>query len=348
MTTPAAPRVGLLTDSTHIAHERVGHTERPERLLAIMQHLRETGLQERMHELPAREATDDELLAVHDQSVLDVVLEHSRMRGGGWIDLDTYVLPQSPAIARRAAGAAVDAALAVAGGELSSAFVATRPPGHHATHSASMGFCLFNGIAVAAAAALRSGIERLAIVDWDVHHGNGTQAIFNADPRVLYVSTHASPFYPGTGDIGEIGVGEARGTKVNIPLPHGTGDRGFVDAYERVAVPMLERFEPQLVLVSSGWDSHYRDPLGTLQVSTAAYTRAAAAVFDAARRLGGGKVVVVLEGGYDTHALAWCAGSLVQLLLGEEPTPDPDPTTPPSGPDVAPLIEAVRGAFGLR
>lgn len=348
MTTSNAPRVGLITDPTHVAHERVGHTERPERLLAIMQHLQERGLKDRMHQLPAREATDAELLAVHDQSVLDVVLEHSRTGGGGWIDLDTYVLPQSPAVARRAAGAAVDAALAVMAGDLTSAFVATRPPGHHATHSASMGFCLFNGIAVAAAAVLRSGVERLAIVDWDVHHGNGTQAIFNADPRVLYVSTHASPFYPGTGDIGEFGTGEARGTKVNIPLPHGTGDQGFVDAYERVAVPMLERFAPQLVLVSSGWDSHYRDPLGTLNVSTAAYTRAARAVIEAAHRLCEGRVVAVLEGGYDTHALAWSAGALVQLLLGEEPTPDPDPTAPPAGPDVTPLIEAVRGAFGLR
>ncbi|MEZ4554282.1 MAG: histone deacetylase [Dehalococcoidia bacterium] len=348
MTTPNGPRVGLITDPTHVAHERVGHTERPERLLAIMEHLDQTGLLGRMRQLPAREATDEELLAVHDQSVLDVVLDHSRQRGGGWIDLDTYVLPQSPVIARRAAGAAVDATLAVVRGDLSSAFVATRPPGHHATHSASMGFCLFNGIAVAAAAALRSGVERLAIVDWDVHHGNGTQAIFNADPRVLYISTHASPFYPGTGDIGEIGTGDARGTKVNIPLPHGTGDRGFTDAYERVAVPMMERFEPQLVLVSSGWDSHYRDPLGTLNVSTAAYSRAARAVIEAAGRLCDGRIIAVLEGGYDTHALAWSAAGLVELLLGEEPTPDPDPNPAPAGPDVTPLIEAVRGAFGLR
>ncbi len=348
MTAPDGPRVGLITDPTHVAHERVGHTERPERLLAIMEHLQSTGLKDRLVQLPAREATDDELLAVHHQSVLDVVEEHAAGRGGGWIDLDTYVTPQSPAIARRAAGAAIEATHAVISGELRSAFVATRPPGHHATPTASMGFCLFNGIAVAAAAALRSGIERLAIIDWDVHHGNGTQAIFDADPRVLYVSTHASPYYPGTGDIGEIGSGEARGTKVNIPLPHGTGDRGFIDAYERVAVPVMERHQPQLVLISSGWDSHAADPLGTLNVSTAAYTRAAAAVIDAANRLCDGRVVAVLEGGYDTRALAWCAGGLVQLLLGEEPTPDPAPGSAPPGSDITPLIEAVRGAFALR
>lgn len=348
MTALHEPRVGLLTDPTHTAHERIGHTERPERLLAVMQQLEETGLRRRMVELEAREATVQELLAVHDQQVLDVVEERATGGGGGWIDLDTYVTPQSPAIARRAAGAAVVATEAVLAGELSSAFVATRPPGHHATRTASMGFCLYNGVAVAAAAALRSGVERLAIVDWDVHHGNGTQAIFDSDPRVLYVSTHASPFYPGTGDIGEIGRGEARGTKVNIPLPHGTGDRGFIDAYERVAVPVMERHQPQLVLVSSGWDSHARDPLGTLNVSTAAYTRAAAVVLDAARRLSGGRVVVVLEGGYDAHALAWCASGLVQLLLGEDPVPDPAPVTPPPGPDVTALIDAVRGAFALR
>jgi acetoin utilization deacetylase AcuC-like enzyme len=316
-------------------------------LTAIIDHLEQTGLRGRMAEIAPREATTDELLTVHQPSVLDIVAAHAAGMRGGWIDMDTYVTRSSPAIARRATGAAIDAVGAVLAGDLSSAFVATRPPGHHATPNASMGFCLYNHIAVAATAALRSGVERLAIVDWDVHHGNGTQAAFDADPRVLYVSTHASPFYPGTGDVSETGSGEARGTKVNMPLPHGTGDRGFVAAYEQVAIPALERHAPQLVLISSGWDSHARDPLGTLNVTTAAYTRVASLVIDAARQLCGGRVVVILEGGYDTHALAWCAGGLVQLLLGEEPAPDPMPGTPPPGPDISPLIEAVRRAVGL-
>ncbi len=340
-------RVGLLTDPTHVAHERVGHTERPERLLAILSHLERTGLRSRLAELEPREATTEELLAVHEQMVLDTVATHAAGADGGWIDLDTYVTPESPGIARRAAGAAIVAVEAVLAGDLTSAFVATRPPGHHATQVASMGFCLFNNVAVAAAAVLRAGIERLAIVDWDVHHGNGTQAIFDADPRVLYVSSHASPYYPGTGDIGDTGTGEARGTKVNIPLPHGTGDRGFISAYERVVVPALERHAPELVLVSSGWDAHVGDPLGTLNVSTEAYTRVASLILDVAQRLCRGRVVAVLEGGYDTHALAWCASGLVQLLLGENPTPDPAPGSPPPGPDVSAVIETVRTAVDL-
>ncbi len=339
--------VGLITDPSHIAHERIGHTERPERLIAIMTQLQETGLRDRLVTLEPREATDEELLAVHHQSVLDVVRAYGET-AGGWIDLDTYVTPASPGVGRRAAGAAIVAVEAVLAGEVSSVFVATRPPGHHATPTASMGFCLYNNVAAAAAVALRSGIERLAIVDWDVHHGNGTQAIFDEDPRVLYVSTHASPFYPGTGDVSETGFGEARGTMVNVPLPHGTGDPGFIAAYEQVAVPALERHQPQLVLISSGWDSHAADPLGTLNVSTSAYNHAAGLVIDAARRFADGRVVAVLEGGYDVHALAWCASGLVEQLLGDAPTPDPSPGSPPAGPDISDVIERVREAVGLR
>ncbi|MEI8259703.1 MAG: histone deacetylase, partial [Deltaproteobacteria bacterium] len=277
---------------------------------------------------------------------IDEVARHA-VPGVSWIDSDTYVTPESPTIARRAAGAALVATEAVLRGDVQSAFVAVRPPGHHATVVNSMGFCLYNNVAVAAAAALRSGLERIAIVDWDIHHGNGTQAIFEADPRVLYVSTHAAPFYPGTGGVHEIGSGAAAGTKVNIPLQHGTADRGFVAVYEQVVVPALERHRPQLVLVSSGWDAHANDPLGTLNVSTAGYTGVAELVLDAARRLCEGRIVVALEGGYDTHALAWCASNLVQLLLGETPTPDPQPGMPPDGPDPSMVIGAVRRAIGL-
>ena len=187
-----------------------------------------------------------------------------------------------------------------------------------------MGFCLYNQVAVAAADALARGLERVAVVDWDLHHGNGTQAIFDADPRVLYVSTHAYPYYPGTGAVGEHGIGEAAGTKINIPLPHGAGDRAFLAAYQQVAVPALEAFEPELVLVSCGWDSHARDPLGALAVSTEGYTAVAKLVLDAAERICDGRLVAVLEGGYDEHALACCAQALCELLLGDEPTPDPE------------------------
>jgi acetoin utilization deacetylase AcuC-like enzyme len=298
-----------------------------------------------MDERKPREATDDELLAVHTQGLLATVTTASQY--SAWLDPDTYTTPQSGALARRSAGALLVAVEAVLNGEAASAFVATRPPGHHATADRAMGFCLFNGVAVAAAAALRAGVERLAIVDWDVHHGNGTQAIFDADPRVLYFSTHAAPFYPGTGAVRESGSAAAGGTKVNVPLPHGTGDGAFVAAYAQLAVPALVKHQPELILVSSGWDAHARDPLGTLNVTTEGYTRVASLILEVARDLCNGRIVVTLEGGYDPHALAWCASGLVELLLGEEPTPDPEPVASMQDADLSELFEEVRRASGL-
>ncbi|MGE3857552.1 MAG: histone deacetylase [Dehalococcoidia bacterium] len=339
------PGTVFVTDPTHTAHLLPRHPERPERLEAIVAQLEARGLRQRMDERAPREATEAELLTVHQPALLATIERVATRRGP--LDPDTYAMPESPAIARRAAGALLVAVEAVLAGECTNGFVATRPPGHHATPDRAMGFCLYNSIAIAATAALRSGVERLAIVDWDVHHGNGTQDVFRDDPRVLYVSTHAAPFYPGTGEVHEVGAGAAHGTNVNIPLPHGTGDAGFLAAWERVGVPALERHRPQLVLVSSGWDAHARDPLGTLNVTTEGYTRAARLVRDAAARLCDGRLVATLEGGYDTHALAWCASALVELLLGDEPTPDPDPAAVPAGDPLDARIAEVRAAIGL-
>ena len=343
--------VAFGTDEVYLAHQPPGgapHPERPARLAAILGRLEATGLLARMERLPQRDASDEELLAVHDRAVLETVEAH-HAAGGGWIDADTFVGASSPAAARRAAGAALAATGAVLDGSANSAFVAARPPGHHATRDRSMGFCLYNQVAVAAADALARGVERVAVVDWDLHHGNGTQAIFDADPRVLYVSTHAYPYYPGTGAVGERGSGEAAGTKINIPLPHGAGDRAFLAAYEQVALPALEAFRPQLLLVSCGWDSHARDPLGALAVSTEGYTAVARVIIDAAERLCDGRLVAVLEGGYDEHALACCAQALCELLLGDEPTPDPEQGTgrPELVPEIDAVIAAARASAGL-
>jgi acetoin utilization deacetylase AcuC-like enzyme len=342
------PAVALATDETSSQHRFPGHVERPERLRAVLDQLAARGLRQRMTELPSRLATREELLSVHDERVLRTV-EQLAGAGGGWIDVDTYVTPASLDAALRAAGAALAATEAVLAGAARSAFVPVRPPGHHATPHASMGFCLFNNVAVAAAHALASGVERVAILDWDIHHGNGTQDVFIDDPRVLYFSTHASPFYPGTGGIEEVGRGEAAGTNVNVPLPHGAGDAAFVPVWAELAAEALDRFRPGLVFVSSGWDAHARDPLGTLAVTTDGYTRAARAVIQAVDRLCDGRVVVVLEGGYDEHALAWCASALCELLLGDEPTPDPEPAAGRRELDfdVAPLLDRVRAAVGL-
>jgi acetoin utilization deacetylase AcuC-like enzyme len=335
----------FVTDPTHVAHRAPNHPERPERLDAIVAQLEARGLRGRMTAIAPREATDAELLRVHRQSLLDAVARASAR--GAWLDPDTYTTLESVGIARRAAGGLLAAVEAVLAGEAANAFVAMRPPGHHATPTRPMGFCLYNSIAVAAAAALEAGVERIAILDWDVHHGNGTQDAFWDDPRVLYVSTHASPFYPGTGGLGEVGGAAAAGTKINIPLPHGTGDPGFVAAYEQVALLALERHRPDLVLVSSGWDAHARDPLGTLQVTTAGYTRVAQLAVEAAQALCGGRIVATLEGGYDTHALAWCASGLVEVLLGDEPTADPEPGDVAAGDGLERVIAEVRRRVGL-
>jgi len=334
-------RTAFVTDPSHVAHEAPGHPERPERLEAIVAHLEERGLRQQMIELAPREATDAELLRVHHPSLLDAVARAAER--GAWLDPDTYTTVESMGIARRAAGGLLVAVEAVRAGEADNAFVAMRPPGHHATPDRPMGFCLYNNVAVAAAALLAEGVERLAILDWDVHHGNGTQDTFEADPRVLYVSTHAAPFYPGSGALEERGAGNL----VNVPLPHGAGDAAFLAAYEQVALPALERHRPQFILVSSGWDAHARDPLGTLQVTTWGYTRAATLAVEAAQRLCGGRIVVALEGGYDTHALAWCASGLVEVLLGDAPTPDPEPADVSPGDDLPSLIATARRLAGL-
>ena len=338
--------VGIAADPLHREHASGGHPERPARLDAILGQLERRGLRALMRQVAPSDPEPAELLAVHTPGLLER-FDALAASGGGWLDPDTYVTPRSPAAARRAAGCLLAATEAVLSGEVDSAFCAVRPPGHHAARDRSMGFCLLNNVAIAAAAALAAGVGRVAIVDWDVHHGNGTQQIFEAEPRVLYASTHAAPFYPGTGSIDEVGAGDARGTNLNLPLPAGTGDAGFVACYEQAVLPALERFEPGLVLVSCGWDAHARDPLAPLRVSTGGYTRVAGLVIEAAARLCGGRLVVALEGGYDEHALAWCASSLCELLLGDEPVPDPRPTPADAGPDVSPVIAAARRAAGL-
>lgn len=338
--------VGFVTDPRFLDHSYPRHPERPERLAAILDHLGRTGLRQRLVDLPPRNATGEEILAVHSRAVIDAQ-ERLVLKGGGWVDADTYVNVDSPAIARLAAGATVRSLEAVLTGEVRSAFVAVRPPGHHATRHHMMGFCLLNNVAIAAAAALRQGVPRIAIVDWDVHHGNGTQDIFNDDERVLYVSTHAAPFYPGTGHFSEAGLGKARGTKVNIPMPQGAGDLAFAAAYEHVVLPAVERFAPDLIMVSCGWDAHIRDFLAPLSLSTAGYAAIASRVLALADAICGGRVVAVLEGGYDTHALAWCTSALLELMLGNEPTPDPEPLAAGSEPDIEKILGAVRRELGL-
>jgi acetoin utilization deacetylase AcuC-like enzyme len=333
----------LITTPCHAEHDDPEHVERDVRLDAIDRAIEGSGLRPDLLELTARPASEQQVLAVHDRRVPET-LRHAVAQGGRWLDQDTYTTAGSLDAAFFAAGAALDAVEAVVTGCASNAFALARPPGHHATPCQSMGFCLFNNIAIAARHALdHLGIERLAIVDYDVHHGNGTQDCFSDDGRVLFCSTHAAPLYPGTGAISEYGLESGYGTTLNMPLPHGAGDAGFMRVYDEVLLPALRAFAPQLILVSAGYDGHWADPLGPLTLSVAGYAALTQRLVALAGELCGGRIVLSLEGGYDLEALGACVVAALRVLLGREPGPDP---LGPSGrrePDVAALISSIRG-----
>jgi acetoin utilization deacetylase AcuC-like enzyme len=297
----------------------LGHPEHAARLVAVARGLDEAHLGDAIGELDGRPASLTELGRVHGDLYLDALAQLAAA-GGGAIDPDTRVSPGSWATACAGAGLGLAAIEALQRGEAEAAFVAPRPPGHHATATQAMGFCLVNNVAVAAAALAEAG-QRVLIVDWDVHHGNGTQDIFWNDPRVLYVSTHEWPAYPGTGRLGETGGPGAPGLTVNIPLPSGaTGDVALA-AIDEVAAPVVDVFAPDWVLISAGFDAHRDDPLADLAWSAGDYA-------DLTRRLaamapGPGRLVAFLEGGYDLNALAHSAAATVAALAGATYRPEP-------------------------
>jgi len=312
----SAPAIWLLTDHRMLAHDPPGNPERPERLAPVADGVADAaaalgvGL-----ERPAVEPASDEMIErVHPAWYL-ATLEAAAQRGGGWIDGDTYLGPDSMAAARLAAGATFQAAMAASDGSTSLAFAVVRPPGHHASEERSAGFCLVNNVAIAAAGLRAAGVaQRIAIVDWDVHHGDGTQAIFDADPDLCYASTHESPFYPGTGAAEERGSGPATGTMHNVPLPAGSGDSEFTQAWLKQLLPAVEDFRPEAILVSAGYDAHVRDPLAWLEVSEEGYRMVAREVGAVGKRLGLRGVALTLEGGYDPTALRASAAATVMGL----------------------------------
>jgi acetoin utilization deacetylase AcuC-like enzyme len=312
--------IWLLTDAAMDAHHAPGHPERPERRLAVAAGVRDAA-GEALVEPPCREVTDEELVRVHDARYLEL-LDALDRQGTAWLDPDTYLVPGSMRAARLAAGATIQAALGVAAGEAAVAVAAVRPPGHHAAAGRGAGFCLFNNVALAAWALRAEGLaQRIAIVDWDVHHGDGTQAIFDADPDLCYSSTHQAPFYPGTGDTSQRGHGHAEGTKHNVPLRPGDGDERFVAAWTQTLLPAVEKFAPHAILLSAGFDAHRSDPLAHLEVSEAGYGRVARALGQLSARLGLPGVALTIEGGYDLPALRASVAETVRELVGGLGTP---------------------------
>ncbi|MGC4107592.1 MAG: histone deacetylase, partial [Thermomicrobiales bacterium] len=275
-------------------HDTGDHVEAPRRIPAIDRALHARGLLAERPLLPYALATDEQILRVHTPELL-AHLTQLACSGGAWIDSDTYVGPDSLDTARAAAGAAIAAVDSVLDGEVLRAFALGRPPGHHATPNRAMGFCLLNSIAIAAEHAIARGRTRIAILDWDVHHGNGTQDAFYGRSDVFFCSLHEWPLYPGTGNARETGIGDGRGTTMNVPLPAGTGDAGYLTALDTVVLPAIEAFAPDLLLVSAGFDAHWRDPLARMQVTTAGFAAFVSRAVALAERCCNGNLVAVLE-----------------------------------------------------
>jgi acetoin utilization deacetylase AcuC-like enzyme len=298
-------------------------------------------------EIAPRAATADELHPVHPERHLEALRE-ACAEGPGYIDYaPTYVTTASYKTALEAAGATLDVVEAVVAGRAAAGLALIRPPGHHATPTRAMGFCLLNNIALAARRAQALGLQRVMIVDFDVHHGNGTQDATEADPNILYLSTHQWGIYPGTGAVDDTGSGAGRGSVVNIPLPGGAGDRAFAQIAERIISPLAERFGPQILLVSAGFDAHWRDPLASLQLTVAGYHALGRALAAIAQAHCQGKLVYALEGGYDPEVVAEGVRALALSLAGEPLPLDPLGAAQRPEPDPEPAFARVCAVHGL-
>ncbi|CAD6493820.1 MAG: Histone deacetylase domain protein [Candidatus Argoarchaeum ethanivorans] len=304
-------RTGIVYHPDYQLHNTGSHPERAERVVAIMDRLESL---EGLVSVSPRKATEAELGYVHTSSHIRHVQEHSLK--GIPLDMDTPVCSDSYAVALLAAGGVMAGVDAVVSGDVENVFAVVRPPGHHATADHAMGFCLFNNVAIAARYAQKKGISRVLIVDWDVHHGNGTQDTFYSDSSVLYFSTHQYPHYPGSGSVSEVGNGDGEGYTVNVPLPAGCTDPDYRHAFEQILIPIAEEFNPDIILVSSGQDAADSDPLAGMNLSVGGFGMLSDIVVDLSRRLCEGRMVASLEGGYDLDTLADSVYEIVRGFQG--------------------------------
>lgn len=338
-----------LTDDSFVKHDFPQHPEHAGRIKAVWQALDAAGLTDQLLRIHPSPAADEQILAVHSAEHLQGLVAAAQGNRMVRLDPDTYALPVSTEVARLAAGAVIGAVDAVLLSQVDNALAIVRPPGHHATASRQMGFCLLNNIAIAARhAQSKHGIERVLILDYDVHHGNGSNDIFYADPSVLFISIHQYPFYPGSGALDEIGEDEGRGATINIPLPAGHGDASYRALFADVVRPAIERFDPDLMLISAGFDAHWVDPLASMQLTLEGYDYLARECIQLAERLCDGRIIFVMEGGYDLKALAHGWRNVARALLGQDELSDPygAPSTPAKA-DVQAVIDELRRLHGL-
>jgi acetoin utilization deacetylase AcuC-like enzyme len=311
--------VALFSDPICVEHDPgVGHPEQPERLRSILRALEEKPIAGAELRTPPK-ATAEELSRVHDPRYVETILALNGKEGA--LDSDTVISSRSIDAALLAAGAAAEGVRQVLEGKVSSAFALVRPPGHHAESTRAMGFCVFNNVAVAAAEAHARGLTRVLCIDWDVHHGNGTQHSFYATDRLLFVSTHQWPLYPGTGHESETGRGEGEGFTVNVPLPAGCTDGDYAAVFADAILPVADDYKPELVLVSAGFDAHRADPLGSMQISDDGFAMLCGSVKAIAEKHCNGRMVLTLEGGYDLDALASSVHGVIDVLAGATPPP---------------------------
>lgn len=311
-------QTGFLYDPLYLEHDPgEGHPESPDRLRAVLAHLAEVPWFKRLVQIQAQKAAAESILTTHSREYFDRA--RTACENGSRI-LDTQDVGISRAsfdAALMAAGGALALADAVAGKKIRSGFGLLRPPGHHALQSSAMGFCLFNNVAIAARhLQQKHGLSRIAIVDWDVHHGNGTQDTFYEDPSVLYVSLHQYPFYPGTGAAHETGSGAGRGTTLNCPMPEESTDFDYQEAFSEKVLPKLEEFKPEALLISAGFDAHAKDPLGNIRLTSDCFGWMTLRLMEIADKHAGGRIVSLLEGGYDLQALPLCVEKHLAVLSG--------------------------------